>query len=381
MFAGAGFPTALRVITPIIQFGTSRFLQAHVDLFVSDARAAGQDVGPITVVQTTTDAGRAGRLAAFDGRPIPVVIRGLESGRPVERTEYTRSIRRGLAADADWQEIERIFVEEARYAVSNTGEAGFIIGEERVAESVPRAFPVKLTKLLHARWRLSGAPLTLLPCELITSNGKVLRELCIGIAERSGMPAEFIAWLDRECVFANSLVDRIVSGALEPAGAVAEPYALWAIERQPRLVPPCTHPAIRLVDDLSVTERLKLFILNLGHTCLAERWMVDRRPPAETVRQCLADPAMRAFLDLIYDREVLPVFAAAGIGEAPAYRASVVERFLNPFLDHRLNDIAAHHAPKKERRIGGLRKLAAEVAPGMDLPMLAAIEHSGVGAT
>src|ERR1700681_1580386 len=74
---------APRVITPIIQFGTSRFLQAHVDLFVSDARAAGQDVGPITVVQTTTDAGRAGRLAAFDGRPIPVVIRGLESGRPV----------------------------------------------------------------------------------------------------------------------------------------------------------------------------------------------------------------------------------------------------------------------------------------------------------
>ena len=49
--------------------------------------------------------------------------------------------------------------------------------------------------------------------------------------------------------------------------------------------------------------------------------------------------------------------------EAPAYRESVRERFLNPFLDHRLSQIAAHHAPKKERRIGGLRKLAAEFAP------------------
>jgi tagaturonate reductase len=366
------------MITPIIQFGTSRFLQAHVDLFVSDARAAGQDAGPITVVQTTADAGRAGRLAAFDGRPIPIVIRGLENGRPVERTEYTRSIGRGLAAAADWQAIERIFVEEARYAVSNTGDSGYAIGEERVAEAVPRAFPVKLTKLLHARWHQTGVPLTLLPCELVPANGKILRDLCTAIAVRSGLPAEFVAWLDRDCVWANSLVDRIVSGALEPAGAVAEPYALWAIERQPRLVPPCSHAAIRLVDDLAVTERLKLFILNLGHTCLAERWIVDQRPPGETVRECLTDPAMRAFLDLVYDREVLPVFAAGGIGEAPAYRESVVERFSNPFLDHRLSEIAVHHGHKKERRIGGLRKLAAEVAPGLDLPMLAAIETSGI---
>ena len=186
-------------------------------------------------------------------------------------------------------------------------------------------------------------------------------------------------WLETECVWANSLVDRIVSGALEPAGAIAEPYALWAIERQPRLVVPCSHPAIRLVDDLAVTERLKLFILNLGHTCLAERWLVDRRPPGETVRECLADPAMRGFLDGIYDREVLPVFAAAGIREAPAYRASVLERFLNPFLDHRLSDIALHHAPKKERRVGGLRKFAAQFAPELAQPTLSAIASSGVG--
>jgi tagaturonate reductase len=195
------------------------------------------------------------------------------------------------------------------------------------------------------------------------------------------LPDEFIGWLEHECVWGNSLVDRIVSGALQPAGAVAEPYALWAIEKQERLNPPCSHAAIRLVDDLAVTERLKLFILNLGHTCLAERWIVDRRPPAETVRGCLAEPAMRSFLDRIYDGEVLPVFAAAGIGEAPAYRASVIERFLNPFLDHRLSDIAQHHAPKKARRIGGLRKLAAEVAPELALPILSAIETSGLGAS
>ena len=368
-----------RTRTPIVQFGTSRFLQAHVDLFVSDAVAAGQDVGPITVVQTTGSAARAGRLQGFDGSPIPVVIRGLENGVPVERTEYTRSIVRGLSAAADWDEIERIFVDEATAVVSNTGDGGYRMADgETIGDGLPASFPAKLTKLLHARWRAKGAPLTLFPCELIGENGRVLAGLCAGTAERSGLDAAFVRWLREECVWANSLVDRIVSGSLEPAGAIAEPYALWAIERQPRLVVPLTHPAIRLVDDLRVAERLKLFVLNLGHTALAERWIADGRPRGETVREIIADREMRAFLDAIYDEEVLPVLIAAGIGEALAYRDTVIERFRNPFLDHRLADIADNHAAKKERRMGGVMQLAAEVAPGLKQPRLAAMAASGI---
>lgn len=365
--------------TPIIQFGTSRFLQAHADLFISDAMREGQNVGPITVVQTTGAADRAGRLAAFDGRPIPIVVRGLEQGQPVERTEHTTSIVRGLSTATDWSEVERIFVDEAEIAISNTGDSGFAMPEgEAIGEGMPTSFPAKLTKLIHARWRKRGQPITLFPCELIPNNGIVLRDLCIGIAGRSGLPDPFAAWLRDDCVWANSLVDRIVSEAIEPAGAVAEPYALWAIEKQARLAMPCRHPAVVPVDDLKVTESLKLFILNLGHTCLAERWIADRRPRDETVREILSDAGMRSWLDALYDEEVLPVFKAAGIGEAPAYRQTVMGRFLNPFLRHRLADIATNHAVKKERRIGGLRRLASEVAPDLRLDRLTMIEMSGV---
>ena len=365
--------------TPILQFGTSRFLQAHVDLFVSDAMAEGQQVGPITVVQTSGAAERAGRLRGFDGSPIPIIIRGLENGVAAERTEYTRSIARGLSAAAHWPEIERIMVEEATMVVSNTGDGGYRMADgEAIGDGVPASFPAKLTKLLHARWVAGGAALTLFPCELIGENGKVLAGLCARVAERSGLPAAFIGWLRDDCVWANSLVDRIVSGSLEPAGAIAEPYALWAIERQPRLVVPLTHPAIRLVDDLRETERLKLFVLNLGHTALAERWIADKRPAGETVREIVADPDLRAFLDAIYDEEVLPVLAAAGIATAQAYRDTVIERFRNPFLDHRLADIAENHAAKKERRMGGIMALAREVAPALRQPRLAAMAASGI---
>lgn len=365
--------------TPIVQFGTSRFLQAHADLFLSEARLGGQNVGPVTVVQTTGSGSRSGRLAAFDGSPIPILIRGLESGHPVERRAVVTCLVRGLSAIDQWDEVERVVVEEAQILISNTSDAGFRLVEgETLGEGVPQSFPLKLLKLLVARWKAGAAPLTLFPCELISRNGDVLRALLLDLAGDNGLPREFAAFL-KACIFANSLVDRIVSEPIEPAGAVAEPYALWAIENQPGLLPPAIHPAIRMVDDLPTVERLKLFILNLGHTVLAERWRAGGRPAEEFVREIVADPVERAFLDQVYDTEVLPIFQAGGVDEAPAYRASVLERFENPFLAHRLAEIFGNHAEKKRRRIGGLLAWKGEIAPGLPTPRLDAILGSSVG--
>lgn len=332
------------------------------------------------MVQTTGAADRAGRLAAFDGRPLPIVVRGLEDGRPVERTEYTTCLVRGLSTTANWAGIERIVVEDAEQFITNAGDSGFRVPEgETIGDGIPVSFPAKLTKLLAARWQKSGASLTVFATELVPDNGVVLRGLVTGIAERSGLPPAFVAWLNDDCVFPNSLVDRITTAALEPAGAVTEPYALWAIERQPRLAVPLTHRNIRVVDDLKIIERLKLFLLNLPHTCLAERWLAEGRRQDETVRELVADPAIRAFLDTLYDEELLPVFAAAGVSEAPAYRAIVIDRFRNPFLDHRLSDIIMNHRDKKAWRIGGFIKWAGEVAPRLPLRRLGAIAASGLG--
>jgi tagaturonate reductase len=73
----------------------------------------------------------------------------------------------------------------------------------------------------------------------------------------------------------------------------------------------------------------------------------------------MADATMRARLDALYDEEVLPVFAAIGMGdEALVYLKTVIERFSNPFLNHRLSEIFTNHEAKKQRRFGGLIDLA-----------------------
>lgn len=363
----------------IIQFGTSRFLQAHVDLFLHEARQAGQAVGPITVVQASGSADRAGRVAAF-GAPggYPVIIRGVEGGVPVERQVMVTSVDGGLSAARDWAELTRLFVDEAAYVVSNMGDTGYNVpdsdrGAHLLSGAVPASFPGKLTALLHARWQGGARPLTVLPCELVNRNGQVLRDAVLRLAAEAGVPAAFADWLREGVIWADTLVDRIVSQPLEPVGAVAEPYAIWVIERRPGLVPPCEHPSIVLADDLEPFERLKLHILNLGHTFLADLWQREGRPAGETVREILADPAIRERLDALYRDEVVPGFAARGMeAEAKAYVATTLDRFLNPFLDHRVADIAQNHVTKVERRIAAFLDWARE-AGGPPTPVLDAV--------
>lgn len=357
--------------TPILQFGTSRFLQAHVDLFVSEAMQAGQALGPITVVQTSGDPARAGRIVAISApEGFPVIIRGLEDGKPVERDVRVRSVTRSLSTSSDWDEVTRIFVEEANVVVSNTGDRGYALVEGDSLDRVPTSFPMKLLALLHARFCGGAAPLTILPCELISRNGDVLKRLIVELSREHIADAEFTAWLSERVIWANTLVDRIVSEPIEPAGAIAEPYAIWAIEQQPGLTLPCEHPCIKVVEDLTPYERLKLHILNLGHTVLADRWQREGRPASECVRHILADAAIRADLEAIYAQEVVPGFHLHGLGtEAEVYVKTTLERFLNPYLDHRLADIAGNHAEKISRRIIGFR----DWCPGIPMPRLSAI--------
>lgn len=374
---------------PILQFGTSRFLQAHVDLLVSEAMAEGAALGGITVVQTTDDSRSAARVAALaTGRGHEVRIRGLAQGQVVDELRHCRSVRAALRTSTDWAAVRREFAGEAlQVVVSNTGDAGWRLDDADDAQALapgappPRAFPAKLLVALHGRWQARpGAALTLLPCELVARNGDRLRDIVVELAQDWRLDVAFQAWLRERPVWANSLVDRIVPEAIEPVGAVAEPYVLWAIERQAGLVPPCRHAAIVLTDDLGPFERLKLWLLNLGHTALAELWLRDGRPPDRTVVEAMRDDTTRPALERLWADEVLPVFDALGQGnEARAYLETLRERLLNPWLAHRLADIAANHEQKKVRRLAPVLAAAQRCAPALAQPWLRGALASAAG--
>ena len=69
-----------------------------------------------------------------------------------------------------------------------------------------------------------------------------------------------------------------------------------------------------------------------------------------TVREAVADAAVRAWLEELLFEEIVPVLEGRVV-EPAEFARQTLERFANPFLDHRLADIALHHDVKLQTRL------------------------------
>jgi tagaturonate reductase len=336
----------------VLQFGGGQFLRAFVDLFIDQANAAGDDVGKIVVVQST-ESPRADLFNTQQGH-YHVLVRGLVSGCEVDEVLEAGSVSRALVASKQWAEVLEVARSSALlYIVSNVTEAGYEL-EDGDTIGEPRSFPAKVVAALHARFVEGGTGLCLLPCELLDNNGDRLHKLVLEQVARWNLGSDFAEWLGHECIWVNSLVDRIVSRP--PQGhplaerdgllAVAEPFALWAIEKQPGLNL-FVHPAIEMVEAVEPYSLRKVRILNGAHTGLVCKALPQG---FVTVREALADADIRAWLETLLFEEIVPIVAEQVEG-AGYFAQQVLERLANPFLDHRLEDIALYHDIKIGTRL------------------------------
>lgn len=362
----------------ILQFGTGKFLRCFVDLFAHELNQTERPAGRVVVVQSTG----AGRVAQWSqqGR-YHVAVRGLAAGALVDRVDEVQSIGRALAASADWPALLDLAASpDLQVIVSNTTEAGFALDARDAPTSAPpRSFPAKLLTLLQARYQAGQGGVRILPCELLEQNGLKLRDLVLEQAARWQSSGDFLEWLRSACTWHNTLVDRIVSSpsaddplaASDPLFAVAEPFAFWGVDgpsapQSPVSAPPqpaqaghadrtaeargdrlLAHPAVHRVDDLGPYYLRKVRILNGAHTAL-----VAKALPLGlvTVRQAVEDPRIRPWLESLLFEEIVPLLEDRT--EEPAgFARTTLERFANPFLEHRLADIALHHAVKLKTRI------------------------------
>lgn len=339
----------------ILQFGGGKFLRAFVDLFVHQANAQEQAVGRVVVVQSTE--GERARLLNAQGGRYHVAIRGLEGGQTVDRVEPVESVSRALVAQTEWAEVLRVAASESlRYLVSNTTEKGLALDPADAPDAAPpNSFPAKVCAVLQTRFEAGLPGVTLLPCELIEDNGARLRTLVIEQARLWNLPEAFHGWLQTECFWANSLVDRIVTGtptehpllAQDPLLIVAEPFALWAIELPPNAPPHFSHEAITLTNDVTPYTLRKVRLLNGAHTAL-----VCKALPRgfTTVREAISDAEIGAWLRGLLFEEIVPTLE--GRVESPEkFARQTLERFANPFLEHKLADIALYHETKVQIRL------------------------------
>jgi tagaturonate reductase len=339
----------------ILQFGSGRFFRAFADLFIHQANAGGQAVGRVVIAQSTGGE-RAGGLNDQGGR-YHVLVRGLENGTVVERLEPVSSVSRALVASTQWDEVRALARSpQLRVVLSNTTETGYdLFPGDRPEQTPPRSFPAKLLLLLRERYAAALPGLTIVPCELREHNADLLRKIVTQLAADWDLPAEFRSWLTTECVWLNTLVDRIVTAtpadhpllATDRLLTVCEPYALWAIQDVPRAGHFLEQPAVIWTANVEPYFLRKVRILNGAHTALAIRAL----PLGfQTVRQAVNDPEMGAWLERLLFEEVVPVLVGR-VNDPEGFARQTLERFRNPFLEHKLTDIVVHHAAKVPVRL------------------------------
>ena len=227
----------------------------------------------------------------------------------------------------------------------------------------------------------AGLPgLTLLSCDNLADNGRQLEALMGQYIERHD-PA-LLGWLGRACAFPSTMVDRIVPATtaadraalaarigLEDDGAVmTEPFSQWVIEDRfagPR--PRWEAVGAELVSDVRPYETAKLRLLNGAHSLLA---YCGLQRGHEFVHQAVGDPVLRALAVQLMREEAAPTIAPAPGQDLAGYGDSLIERFANPALNHRLIQIAMDGSQKLPQR--WLETLAARRAQGHQCPALLA---------
>jgi len=336
----------------IIQFGEGNFLRGFFDWFIDSLNKKGLYEGKAVVIQPRAG-GKVGPLNE-QGCKYNLYLRGIDNGQVTERHSLIESISRGIDPYKDFEAYMALAENpDFRFIVSNTTEAGIAFDENCTLDDKPcLSFPGKLTQLLFRRWEKGLPGFVLLPCELIDANGDALKKCVLKYAAHWGLDAAFAKWVEEENTFANTLVDRIVTGY--PADAAdkhpddkyldaGELFHLWVIEGDYESELPLKKAGFNVVwtDDVTPYKKIKVRILNGAHTSMVAGALLSG---VETVGECMADETVGAFLRKCMYKEILPTIGEND--ESLAFAASVFDRFSNPFIRHMLRAIALNSVSK-----------------------------------
>ncbi len=231
----------------------------------------------------------------------------------------------------------------------------------------------------------AGLPAPLIvSCDNLVDNGKKLCDAVVAFAARCD---DLLAqWIQQNVRFPSTMVDSItpatddalrarvknVTGVEDQCPIQREAFTSWIIEDPWRTDPTAPHPfrdlaqfGVVFTHDLMAHERAKLRILNGSHSTLAYMGLAKNY---SYVREAIRDPLLRAIIERQMFDEVIPGLSASAGLDLGAYAQSILKRFENPAIDHRLDQIAWDGSQKIPVRLLGT--IAENLASGRTIETL-----------
>jgi len=219
-----------------------------------------------------------------------------------------------------------------------------------------------LVRALDRRRRADAGPLTVVCCDNLTGNGRVLAAVVDDLLTAAG-DDDLRAWVQAAVRFPSTMVDRIVPattpehhahaerllGLRDEALVVGEPYTQWVLEDAfagPR--PAWERAGATLTADVAPYERAKLRLLNATHSLLAYAGALRGHA---TIADAVADDELRGWAVAFTDTDVLPTLRAPDGTDLVAYRDTVLHRFANPATGHTTVQVATDGSAKLPQRL------------------------------
>ena len=382
-------PGALR--PGIVHLGLGAFVRGHVAIYTEDAIALrGGDWGIIGVSLRHPD--QRDRLTPQDG-----LYTALERGPVARPPRIVGCLREILVAPESPETVLQRMTDPAIRIVSLTvTEKGYghdpatgrlnhehpDIAHDIGAPQSPHSAVGLIAEALSRRRDAGIAPFTVMSCDNLPQNGKLLKGLVCDFAALRD--SRLVDWIDRFGAFPSSMVDRVVppvtdadradveslTGLFDASPVMHEPFSQWVLEdRFVEGARPAWHECgVDIAADVKPYEDMKLQLLNGAHTALAYLGYLSGH---EMISQAIGDPALQGFVRRLWDDEVIPVVAAPPGVDLAAYTATVQSRFANPFVRHRTWQVAMDGSQKLPQRI--LPAVRARLARGLAMPRLALI--------
>jgi fructuronate reductase len=348
----------------IVHLGIGAFHRAHQAVYTEDA---GDGWGICGITQRS--AAVAERLAPQDG-----LYSVLERGPGGVSARIIGAVREVLTGEAT---VARITDPAVKIVSLTVTEKGYrhdpatrrLRGDDPeirldLAGRPPHTVIGRLVRGLAGR----EAPVTVLCCDNLTSNGEFVRALVEEYCDRGGIR------LPCEVSFPNAMVDRITPattpedldeaerllGVRDEAVVVTEPFSQWVIEDTFAAGRPAwdTAGAI-LTGDVAPYETMKLRLLNGAHSMLAYLG-TSFTYVSDAIAGGLGEP-LRHYMD----EDATPTLDVPAGFDLTAYKDSLLERFANPALRHRIAQIAMDGSQKLPQRLLGVvrDRLAAGAEP------------------
>ena len=354
----------------VLQFGEGNFLRAFVDYWFDLANEKAGWNGKCCLVQPIAP-GLANMINEQEGL-YTLYLRGSQNGQKVDDKRVISCVSRCLnpyEAEGYRQMMEVAVSDDLEIIVSNTTEAGIVYDPACALNDKPcSSFPGKLTQVLYHRYNAGKPGIIMLACELIDNNGKELLKCVNQYIDQWGLEEGFKKYVNEDCTFCGSLVDRIVPGRIrnpqevaeleqkhgyaDPLLDVGEVFGLWVIEGDPKLndVLPFRKAGLEdkvfVAPDMTPYKKRKVRILNGAHTGFVLGAYLGGH---DIVRECMGDATVLGFMNKMLLEEIVPILPLDQ-EDCKNFAAAVQDRFNNPFVNHELMSISLNSTSKWRAR-------------------------------